>query len=871
MGTFNATGGTVSLIGTLANTGNTLAITAATGSLTLYGGTILGGTVTATGGAELVATSSGGTLSGVTVNGPLDLTANGATATVTNGLTLNGTAMLGNAAGSTYGTLNFTGTQTLAGTGTVVFGKSASNNALIESTAGATLTIGPLMTVRGSSGTLGGTSIVNQGTISADDSGGAAGSFVYDQGFSGGSTESTSDTINTSGVTNPAPQAVYQTARYGSFSYTLSGLTAESSYTVALDFSDSWVTAAGQRQFNVSINGTQVLTNFDIYAAAGGKDTAIQKTFSATANASGQIAVAFSTGSIGNPLINGIEVLSAGVALQQINCGLLAGGTITISPTTFSNQGTLLASKGETLNVGGMLAQLGTFDSTGGTMNVTGTLNNSGSTLALSAATGSLTLSGTVLGGTISESGGAELIPAAGTLSGVTLNGPLDLTASSANAYVTNGLTLNGTATLGPSARVYFVGGSQTLGGTGTVVFNNATYQGLIADANNMTLTIGAGITIVGGNNQGNNVSSGSVIGYSSDFGGGSNASIVNLGTINAGTSGMSIVVNTNGSFTNQGTLQAAGGTLDLNGAWSNAGTIQAQNSGTVSAAMTPTNYVSGTLTGGTWNVLAGATISITGAAIATNDGKYHSRRGRLDLHGHQQPGRQQRQLQRPHGPHLYYGRKSHKQRHPVERRHAERDRQLHAICQRHAHRADRWHAGRPVRVARHNRCGHARRNPRRRSDGRIPAKSIRQHLVFVRRQCCGPVQQRRQRHSWAAPTPSTPFTRPTTVNLVVTVVPFVDLVVTQIQGPSQLVAGLPGTVTWTVTNQGNTATTAVWHDAVYLSADGQIDANAILLATQAEGTTLLGPNSSYQTSATFTVPLGQSARNLLPDRRHRL
>ena len=48
--------------------------------------------------------------------------------------------------------------------------------------------------------------------------------------------------------------------------------------------------------------------------------------------------------------------------------------------------------------------------------------------------------------------------------------------------------------------------------------------------------------------------------------------------------------------------------------------------------------------------------------------------------------------------------------------------------------------------------------------------------------------------------------------------------------------AGLPGTVTWTVTNQGNMATTAAWHDAVYLSADGQIDANAILLATQPEG-----------------------------------
>jgi len=102
-----------------------------------------------------------------------------------------------------------------------------------------------------------------------------------------------------------------------------------------------------------------------------------------------------------------------------------------------------------------------------------------------------------------------------------------------------------------------------------------------------------------------------------------------------------------------------------------------------------------------------------------------------------------------------------------------------------------------------------------------------------------------------------------TAVNLVVTTVPFVDLVVTQEQGPSQLVAGLPGTVTWTTTNQGNIATTAAWHDAVYLSSDGQIDSSASLLATVAEGAPAqLGANGSYQATATFTLPVGVSPGN---------
>ncbi len=111
-------------------------------------------------------------------------------------------------------------------------------------------------------------------------------------------------------------------------------------------------------------------------------------------------------------------------------------------------------------------------------------------------------------------------------------------------------------------------------------------------------------------------------------------------------------------------------------------------------------------------------------------------------------------------------------------------------------------------------------------------------------------------------------YSAPDVVSIVVTTIPFVALVVTQEQGPSQLAAGLPGTVTWTVTNQGNTATTATWNDAVYLSADGQIDTNSILLATQPEGPAALAANGSYQASATFSISPGQSpeAYSLLVD-----
>ena len=58
----------------------------------------------------------------------------------------------------------------------------------------------------------------------------------------------------------------------------------------------------------MAINGTAVLTNFDIYATAGAQYTAVVKTFTATANSSGQILIAFTMGADDQALIDGIEI-----------------------------------------------------------------------------------------------------------------------------------------------------------------------------------------------------------------------------------------------------------------------------------------------------------------------------------------------------------------------------------------------------------------------------------------------------------------------------------------------------------------------------------------------------------------------------------
>src|SRR6202011_5546913 len=98
------------------------------------------------------------------------------------------------------------------------------------------------------------------GGVQINSGGAAVAPFVADTDFTGGTTVSTTKAVDTSGVTNPAPQAVYQSNRYGTFSYVVPGLTAGASYKVRLHFAETYWTAVGQRTFNVAINGQQVLT-----------------------------------------------------------------------------------------------------------------------------------------------------------------------------------------------------------------------------------------------------------------------------------------------------------------------------------------------------------------------------------------------------------------------------------------------------------------------------------------------------------------------------------------------------------------------------------------------------------------------------------
>ena len=134
----------------------------------------------------------------------------------------------------------------------------------------------------------------------------AQGAYSADKSFSGGATAASSNAISLpSGDT--ASQSIYQTNRYGNFTYTLSGLAPNSTHTLKLHFAETYWSQSGQRVFNVLVNGTTALPNYDIAAAAGAPNKAVIQSLSATADSSGTLTIQFSTVK-DNAQVNALEL-----------------------------------------------------------------------------------------------------------------------------------------------------------------------------------------------------------------------------------------------------------------------------------------------------------------------------------------------------------------------------------------------------------------------------------------------------------------------------------------------------------------------------------------------------------------------------------
>ncbi|MBL8699689.1 MAG: choice-of-anchor D domain-containing protein [Alphaproteobacteria bacterium] len=571
-GTIQAGGdsaGTLNLSGlTLTNTGGNL-IAATGGTINQASSTIVGGTITATAGTFAPNTGSTNALSGVTLNGNLNMTSANTRERVSGGLTLNGTINIDN-----NSILSFENNQTVSGTGQIIFGSAGAGNRLDLDGTGTT-TFGSGITIRGRNGTigqqvnLGGTQILNnQGLISADVAGGNITITESDVTNSGtiearNSGQLTLQSAVTGGLVRADNGVVAQNGVRitGSTITTLNGgaLRVNSSPS---NFLDATTISAGseidmansansrQRVVNgMTLNGTININNNGILS------------FESDNTISGAGQIVLGSAGAGNRVDfsgNGTTTLGSGITIrgqngtigQEINVGGtqtlvnngtisadVASGTLTITDSAVVNNGILQAQGGGTL----VLAS-----------NVTG-----GATGQIIAGAGSSVIqAGITISGTINTSGGGNLVvngSPVNFLNGVTLNGNLDMTPTNSRERVTGNLVLNGTININNNGILSFEG-DNTVSGAGQIVLGNTGAGNRVDLSGNGTTTLGSGITIRGQNG---------TIGQEINVGG--TQTLVNNGTISADVAGGTLTI-TESAVVNNGILQAQNGaTLVLN------------------------------------------------------------------------------------------------------------------------------------------------------------------------------------------------------------------------------------------------------------------------------------------------------------------
>jgi hypothetical protein len=198
----------------------------------------------------------------------------------------------GNAKINTNNTVTYTPSPGFIGTDTFIYTVSDGNGG--SDTATVTVEVG---TAPG-----GGTVVaaINAGGAAFTAADGTA--YKADQFFSGGQTFT-----STAAIAGTTDDMLYQSERWGNFSYAFP--VADGTYNVTLQFAEIWWDAAGKRVFDVTAEGNKILDDLDIFAAAQGKNKAVDFTVP-VAVSDGTLNLQFTTG-IDNAKIGAIRVTSS--------------------------------------------------------------------------------------------------------------------------------------------------------------------------------------------------------------------------------------------------------------------------------------------------------------------------------------------------------------------------------------------------------------------------------------------------------------------------------------------------------------------------------------------------------------------------------
>ncbi|HJT24812.1 MAG TPA: malectin domain-containing carbohydrate-binding protein [bacterium] len=168
-----------------------------------------------------------------------------------------------------------------------------------------------------------------------------------DTNFNGGSTIASGGT-----VTGTSDSTLYDTQRYGTFSYSFNVPAGTYQVTLKLAETYSGDFAAGDRVFNISINGAVVASNLDIFAQVG-SNAADDKVFNNVSPSGGVITIQFTGGSSTdtNAMVEALQVIPqpATPTMTRTNTPVPPTATPTATRTsTFTSTPTATATKTNT-------------------------------------------------------------------------------------------------------------------------------------------------------------------------------------------------------------------------------------------------------------------------------------------------------------------------------------------------------------------------------------------------------------------------------------------------------------------------------------------------------------------------------------------
>ncbi len=574
---------------TITNTGGKIEALGTTGSgngaaVNLQNGVVItGGTLTSNAFGIFNEVNSA-TLSGLTITAGTNVNIQNNTALTLQGTIVNnGTIQLNSSNNSTDLIMN--GNVALNGTGKVTMSNNGNN--LIYGAVGAdVLTVASTQTIQGS-GNVGDNqmTLVNNGTIDGDQpttlyiqaSGGTTntgtleatnggflslyGNTVTNTG-AGKIVAGTGSTVYLNGNVNVVGGSLTGTGTYienGAGGYaTLTGLTNASTVQITnnteLNLAGTIVNNGSIQenssnnntdliiQGNVALNGTGTVTmsnngNNFIYGAAGTDilTVASTQTIQGAGNIGSNQMTLVNNGTIDGNVSNALIIQASGNTTNTNTLEATAGGTLTLYGDTVTNTGAgkIIAGSGSTVNLEANVTVVG------GSLTGTGTFVENG-------VGGYATLSGLTNASTVQVSNNTQL-----NLVGTIVN----------NGQIQENSINNNTD-------IILAAGNVTLSGSGALVMSNNGNNFIYGASGSYVLTNAS--TIEGSGNIGAN-----------------QMTLVNSGTIDATNSGNQLIIQTSGTLTNTGTIEATGGNLTVE-----TSTANFTNYNSTTTTLTGGNYV---------------------------------------------------------------------------------------------------------------------------------------------------------------------------------------------------------------------------------------------------------------------------------------